>query len=232
MEDLIIMTGKRLSSFAESLSLPFNFKQVTVPDMKELREDMFELEEGETVGVYSSLDMNNLILKPESLDNLMKVLQKVKPCLMTVIDVEANHNSSSFINRFTEALFFYSAYFDCLDSLMEERDENRLTIEGFFCQGIKSTIACEGSERVVRPVGVSVWRAFFRRFGLREADLSKWSMYQAGIIIKQFVEDNSCTLEMNRKAMLTGWKGTPLHFVSAWELLQEKEVSAVSHHLG
>ena len=40
---------------------------------------MFELEDGETVGVYISLDKKTLILKPESLENLMKVLQNVKP---------------------------------------------------------------------------------------------------------------------------------------------------------
>ena len=34
VEDLIFMTGKRLSSFAESLSLPSNFKQVKIPDIK------------------------------------------------------------------------------------------------------------------------------------------------------------------------------------------------------
>ncbi|ONK63209.1 uncharacterized protein A4U43_C07F12520 [Asparagus officinalis] len=220
-EEILSMTGKRLWSFAESLSLHFKFKPVIIPDMKEMTESMFELEVGEVVGIYTSLDMNNLIMRPESLDNVMRVFWKLKPCLVTVIDVEANHNSPSFIKRFTEALFFYGAYFECFDCLMEKSDERRLMIEGVLSQGMKCTVAAEGSERVVRQVGVCVWRAFFRRFGLREADLSEWSMYQAHLLIKRFVEDNSCTLAMNSKALLVGWKGTPLHFVSAWKFQEE-----------
>lgn len=221
-EELITMTGKCLSSFAEGLNLPFKLNPVMVPDVNDLREDMFELEEGETIAIYTSLVMGNLIGKPESLENLMRVLQKLNPCLMAVIDIEANHNSQSFISRFTESLFFYSAYFDCFDSLMERNDESRLMMEQIVAQGLKNTISTEGRERVVRYVGVNMWRAYFRRYGLREVDLSERSRYQAQLLVEQFVKDNSCTLEMNCKAMIVKWKGTPLHFISAWKFPKQE----------
>ena len=72
-----------------------------VPDTKGFREDMFDLKEEEAVGVYSILDMSSLIVKPASLENLMKVIQNLMPSVMPIIDVEAKHNSESFINRFT-----------------------------------------------------------------------------------------------------------------------------------
>lgn len=67
--------------------------------------------------------MNILIMKPDSLENLMSVLKKSKRSIVTVIDVESNHISRSFINRLAEALFFHSADFDYHDSVMEESDE-------------------------------------------------------------------------------------------------------------
>jgi len=217
-EEVIVPTGKRLSSFAEDLGLPFEFKAVVVPDMKDLRETMFELREGEVLGICSHMDMSTMIVRPETLENVMRVIWKLKPCVMTVVDVEAKHNSPSFVNRFTEALFYFSALFDCMEGVMERSDNNRMALEGrFFSQGIMSIVATEGEERVVRHVGISVWREFFARFGLVEVDLNEYSLYQASLILKQYVNGDSCTLEMDGKSLLTGWKGTPQHFVSAWK---------------
>jgi len=217
-EEIIVPTGKRLSRFAEGLGILFEFKAVVVPDMKDLREAMFELREGEVVGICSHMDMSTMIVRPETLENVMRVIWKLKPCVMAVIDVEAKHNSPSFINRFIEALFYFSALFDCMDGAMERSDTNRMGLEGdFFSQGIMSIVATEGKERVVRHVGISVWREFFARFGLVEVDLNEYSLYQASLILKQYVNGDFCTLEMDGKSLLTGWKGTPMHFVSAWK---------------
>jgi len=76
--------------------------------------------------------------------------------MIVVIDIEARLNSESFINRFTEALFFYSPFFDCLDILMEASHQDRMRIERDFSQGIKCILAAEGSKRVIRFVGIRV----------------------------------------------------------------------------
>lgn len=216
-EEVVAATGKRLSSFAASINIPFEFRLVIVSDMKDLKEDMFELTEGEALGVYSSLDISSLIVKYESLENMMRVIHRLMPWVVTVIDVEAKHNSKFLINRFTEALFYFSALFDCLDVTMERTDINRILIEGvIYAQVIRNIIATEDNERVVRHVGISVWREFFARFGLVEAELSSRSLYQSSILLKQFPKGESCTLKKDGKSLLVGWKGTPLNFVSAW----------------
>lgn len=228
-EEALVPTGKRLSSFAESLGLPFEFKPVVVPDMKDLRETMFELREGEALGIHSNTSMNAMIVAPESLENVMKVVRELRPCVMVVIDVEAKHNSTCFINRFIEALFYFSAFFDCLDGVMGRSDSNRMTLEGsFLAPAVKSIVAAEGQERVVRHVGISVWRQFFARFGLMEADLNEHSMYQASLLLKQYPNGgDSCTLKKDGKSLLTGWKGSPLQFVSAWKF-KRREVKNMS----
>ncbi|XP_072984416.1 protein SLENDER RICE1-LIKE 2-like [Typha latifolia] len=216
-EEAINTTGKRLISFAESLSLPFIFKAVIVPDVKDLKDNMFDVEEGEAISVYSSMDTSYMIVRPDRLETVMRVIRKLRPCIMTVAEVEAKHNSPSLINRFTEALFYFSAFFDCIGSCMEVDTDRKFVEERFCSQGIRSIIATEGSERLVRHVGISVWRSFFTHYQLVEAELNQWSFYQASLLVKQFVNGNSYTLEKNGKALLVGWKGTPLHFLSAWK---------------
>ncbi|XP_008813391.1 DELLA protein RGL1-like [Phoenix dactylifera] len=217
-EEAITATGNRLVSFAEALGLPSSFKAVIVSDIKDLSEDMFELEEGEAIGVYSAMVMSSMIASPDILENVMRVIRKLKPCIMTVADVEAELNSPSFINRFTEALFYSSAFFDYLASFMDRDDKIRIAVEGsLLSQGIRSIIATEGSERVVRHVGISVWRSFFARYGLVETEMNEWSYYQASLLGKQFANGHFLTLDKNGKALTMGWKGTPLLFLSAWK---------------
>lgn len=212
-------TGERLVSFAKTLNLPFAFRPVIVSDMKDLNRDLFELKPEEVVGVYATNILHRMIYRPECLEHLMRVIRSIKPCIMLVTEIDANINSPSFFTRFTENLFYVSAWFDCLDESMDRSDHDRMSIESnFFSEGITSIVATEGSERIVRHVGVNVWRSFFARFRFVEIDLNHWSLYQASLLLKKNPCGSSCTLYMNGKSLSIGWKGTPLHFVSAWKL--------------
>ncbi|KAL5996400.1 hypothetical protein ACLOJK_026478 [Asimina triloba] len=215
----IAETGKRLAAFAQTLSLPFRFKAVVVAHMHDLQAGMVEVEADEAVAVHAPIVLSTMIVQAECLENVMRVVRALKPCVMSVVEVEANHNSSSFVNRFTEALFFFSAWFDCVDACMEREDCDRLTIEGsYLFTGIRSIVAAEGGERVVRHVKLEVWRAYFRRFGFVEAELSELSLYQAKLLVKQSGCGNRFMFEKDGKGLVIGWKGTPLQCVSAWKL--------------
>ncbi|KAL5983540.1 hypothetical protein ACLOJK_017627 [Asimina triloba] len=215
----IAETGRQLESFAEMLKLPFVFKAVIVSDMKDIKEDLFEIEDGEAVGVYASMVLRTMINRPDCLEHVLRVIRKLNPCIMTVTEVEGNHNSCTFINRFIEALFYFSALFDCLDDCMNRNDCNRLSAEGkFFSLGIQSIVATEGNDRVIRHVGIDLWRSFFTRFGFIETEPSVASLYQARLVAKQFACGSSLNFDMNGKSLTIGWKGTPLVSFSAWKL--------------
>ncbi|KAJ4834146.1 hypothetical protein Tsubulata_040103 [Turnera subulata] len=102
-------------------------------------------------------------------------------------EVEANHNSPVFLNRFIETFFFFGSYFDCLDARMKRDDPNRIAAEAiFFGQGTKSVLATNGEERTMRNVKIDVWRSYFARFGMVEAELSTASLYHADLVAKKF----------------------------------------------
>ncbi|KAF5464756.1 hypothetical protein F2P56_014808 [Juglans regia] len=217
---LLVETGKRLESFSQSLNLPFSFKVVMISDMVDLREDLFELDANERVAVYSAYLLRTMIPRPNQLESIMKVVRSINPCIMVVTEIEANHNSPVFVSRFVEALFFFGAYFDCLETFMKRDDPNRMVIESlFFGEAIRNIVAAEGEERSTRNVKIDVWRAFFARYGMLETELSMSSLYQARLVVKKFDCENSCTLDMNGKCMIIVWKGTPICSLSAWKFL-------------
>ncbi|PIA43645.1 hypothetical protein AQUCO_01800004v1 [Aquilegia coerulea] len=211
-------TGKRLANFAESMGLPFSFKAIIVSNMDDLKEELFDVTEDEAIAVYSPFVLRTMLTRSERLDSLMRVIRNLNPCLMVVTEIEGCHNSPSFFNRFIECLFFYSAFFDCLEACMDRNNQNRITTERhYFGQGIMNIVATEGEERTFRHVGINVWRAFFARFGMVEIEFSHSSLYQANLIRKQFACGSLCTLDMNKKCLTVGWKGTPLHSLSVWK---------------
>jgi hypothetical protein len=214
---LIEDTGRWLKSFAQNMNIPFSFKIVMVSDLLDLKENLLEIDVEEKIAVYSSYLPRKLIAMPNRLDSMMKMIRNINPCIMVVTEVEANHNAPSFVHRFVDLLFYYSAYFDCLDACMERDDPNRMITESlYFGEGIRNSVASEGEERIIRSVKLDVWRTFFARFGMVETDLSSSSLDQAKLIVKKFNFASSFTLDVDGKSLLFGWKGTPLHSLSAW----------------
>ncbi|KGN45017.1 DELLA protein RGL2 [Cucumis sativus] len=217
---LIDQVGKWLENVAESLNIPFSFKVIFVSDMIEIKEELFETEDDEMVAIYCPLVLRNMISRPSSLENLMKVIRNLNPSIMVVSEIEANYNLPSFVNRFIEVLFFTASFFDCLKTCIEEDDEDsRRKIEGLCGKGVENALASEGSDRVVRSVKIEVWRAFFARFRMEEMEFSDLCLSQAKLVSKGFAYGKFCSLEKNEKCLIVGWKETPIISVSAWQFL-------------
>ncbi|XP_011621964.1 DELLA protein GAIP-like [Amborella trichopoda] len=161
--------------------------------------------------------LRTMLVKPHCLEKMIRVIRNLCPDIMVLTEVEGKHNSPSFVNRFIEVLFYYSAYFDSLDAFMEAADPNRLAMEGtLMASAVRNMIAREGGERIMRHVGLDTWRLFLNRVGFEEVEVSEDALYQAKLIVKSYNHAESVSLEMNGKSLTIGWKGTPLHSVSAW----------------
>ena len=195
-------------SFSLSISLknpsnlPFSYKAVFVTDIAEIREDHFEIGEDEAMAVYSPYFLRSMVSRPDCMENLMRVIRNIKPVIMIVLEVEANHNSPSFVNGFIEALFFYSAYFDCLETCIKHEIECRMTIEAVLSEGIRDIVAMEGRERTVRNVKIDVWRRFFARYRMVETGFSESSLYHAHLVAKEFSFGKLCTIEKKMASVL------------------------------
>lgn len=85
----------------------------------DLNESLFKLDIEETLAVYAPHILSSMIERQDRIESLMTVIHKINPCIMIVTEVEANHNSPIFVNRFIEALFYYGAYFDSMEECMD-----------------------------------------------------------------------------------------------------------------
>jgi hypothetical protein len=216
-------TGNRLKSFAQTTNIPFSFKIVMVSSMLDLKEDLFELDADEQLAVYSEYALKSLIVQPNQLGHLMEVFRSINPCVLVMIEIEANHNSRVFVHRFIETLFYFSAYFDCVDACLEHNDpSSRMIIESIYLgEGIRNIVASEGEERKIRNVKIDVWRKFLAQFGMVETELSEASLHQANFVIKKFAFGSCCTFDTDGKSLLIGWKGTPILSLSTWKFMSQ-----------
>ncbi|KAL2506831.1 DELLA protein RGL1 [Abeliophyllum distichum] len=180
-------TGRRLTTFAQSLNLHFTFDVVVAEDILELNKELFEFDIDEAVAVYAAYALTIMIGHPDRLKHIMEVIRTINPCVMIVSEIEANCNSPIFVDRFVEALFYYGAFFDSLADCMKNDEKNRRYAESTcFSSAIRNIVGTEGKERKIRLMSINVWRAFFERFQLVETELSMSSMYQANLVLKNF----------------------------------------------
>ncbi|KAK1350698.1 Transcription factor GRAS [Heracleum sosnowskyi] len=212
--------GKRLSSFAQSINLPFSFS-IVVTSMEDLMEEVFSFETDETVAVYSHLFLSTMLAWPNRLEALMGVMKNIRPRVMVITEIEAHTNSPALMDRLIEALFLYGSLFDCLEACMG-CSQFRKTIESVYLwEGIQNLVTSEGEEWIHRHEKIDYWRAFFGRSGLVEMEISASSLSQADFVLKKNPCGKFFTLVMNEKSLVCGWKGAPISSVSAWEFCQD-----------
>ncbi|CAI0626622.1 unnamed protein product [Linum tenue] len=217
-QEQIERTGSRLVSYAESVGLPCKFDVVMVSDLAELRRDHIQVEPDEAVAVLAEYVLHTMTEPMDRLDSLVRVIRSFNPCVMVVGEVEGNMNSPVFIDRFVESLFFTSAFFDCMEECIG-KDElvRKYGEETLFGAASKIVVAIEGRERIIRNMKVDVWRTYFQRFGMWEVELSRSSLYQAELVTKRLPSWGPCTVGMDGKSLIVGWKGTPIKSVTVWK---------------
>ncbi|CAI9118564.1 OLC1v1020151C1 [Oldenlandia corymbosa var. corymbosa] len=209
--------GNNLSSFAESLNIPFAFR-IVVSDLKNLEINFFELASDELLAVYSELRLATLLAWPHHLESLLKTLKKLKPRVMVTMEVDSNTNAPGFMDRFNASLSISAAMFDCLDHCIKQESQSRAIIEGVFLrEGIRYLVTSKGEESIHRQESITFWRTLFKRFGIYEIALSDEALYQATLMAKSNPLWSSCTLKRNGKGMTVGWKETPIHFLAVWK---------------
>ncbi|KAL2244313.1 DELLA protein RGL1-like [Sesamum indicum] len=214
-------TGRRLSSFAESMNLSFLYKTV-VSETKGLKKDSFEFDPDEVVAVYSGLCLWSQLVWPNQLKEFLQFVKNLSPCVIVVNEIEASTNTSIFIDRFHGALSFTIATFDCLDTCLKGKTIYRKIIEDvFFRAMIRNIITAEDEERIYRHAKICFWRELFAEFNIVGVELSDSILYQARLLIKGNAAWDSCTLDVNGNYMVMGWKGTPLQSISAWKIHEQ-----------
>ncbi|KAJ0750116.1 putative transcription factor GRAS family [Helianthus annuus] len=77
---------------------------------------MFDLRNNQVLAVNLVFELHQLLARPGAIDEVLSAVKQMSPGILTVVEQEANHNGTSFLERFTESLHYYSTLFDSLKS--------------------------------------------------------------------------------------------------------------------
>ncbi|CAD6255527.1 unnamed protein product [Miscanthus lutarioriparius] len=214
-------TGRRLSSYARQLGVPFKFHGITVRWDTVCVDDL-NIDPDEVFIVNSIMLFGNLmddgvdIDSPSPRDVVLRTIRKMQPDAFILYVMNASYSSPFFVSRFRDVLFFYSAMFDMLDATAPRDSHQRFLVERvLFRQCSLNAVACEGTDRVERPETYKQWQVRNHRAGLRQLPLDPDIVKTMRDNVRdQYHKD--FVIDTDHNWLLQGWKGRILYAMSTW----------------
>lgn len=216
--------GWRLAQLAESINVEFEYRGFVASSLADLDASMFDIQEGETVAVNSIFELHQLLARPAAIDKVLQLVRGLKPEILTVVEQEANHNGSAFLDRFTESLHYYSTLFDSLESCGGGGGDEGVSVqdkvmsEVYLGRQICNVVACEGVERVERHETLAQWKTRFGTAGFKAVHLGSNAYKQASMLLALFAGGDGYRVDENNGCLMLGWHTRPLITTSAWKL--------------
>lgn len=220
-------TGDRLQKFASSLGLNFHFHPLQIPHdpsssssagaILHLLPSIAILPD-EALAVNCVLYLHKLLRDDSSSVRLfLRAIKAMNPKVVTIAEREANHNHPIFLQRFMEALDYYTAVFESLEATVPPSSRERLAVEQIWLgKEIADIVAAEGEERRERHERFESWVEILRSSGFSNAPLSPFALSQAKLLLRLHYPSEGYQLQLLHDSFFLGWQDKPLFSVSSW----------------
>ncbi|XP_047327064.1 DELLA protein GAI-like [Impatiens glandulifera] len=209
--------GLRLAELARSVNVRFAFRGVAASRLEDVKPWMLQVNPKEAIAVNSIMQFHRLLAtdptRPAPMDSVLKWIKTLNPKIVTVVEQEVDHNQPEFLERFMEALYYYSTMFDSLE-VCSIQPEKALA-EMYIQKQIYNVVCCEGSGRVERHETLDKWRARFGQAGFHPVHLGSNAYKQASMLLTLFSAEGY-SVEENDGCLTLGWHNRPLIAASAW----------------
>jgi len=176
--------------------------------------------EVETVAVNSVFELHRLLARPGAIEKVLSSIKAMKPKIITVVEQESDHNGAIFLNRFNEALHYYSTMFDSLESSGSTQLNDSLDLarsEVYLGRQIYNVVACEGVDRVERHETLTQWRTRMSSSGFDPVHLGSNAFKQASMLLDLFAGGDGYRVEERDGCLMLGWHSRPLITTSAYQ---------------
>ncbi|XP_009800520.1 scarecrow-like protein 23 [Nicotiana sylvestris] len=210
--ELLIETGKQLSSFAKRLGMSFEFHPIG-KKIGELDITMLQIRRGEAIAIHW---LQHSLYDATGPDwKTMRLLHELSPRVITLVEQEIPLGGS-FLDRFVGSLHYYSTIFDSLGAFLQSDDSSRHSVEhGLLYREINNILAIGGSARNGEDK-FKHWRSELSRNGFMQVPMSTNAMAQAQLILNMFPPVHGYSLVQGDGTLKLGWKDTSLYTASAW----------------
>lgn len=210
--------GLRLAELARSVNVRFAFRGVAASRLEDVKPWMLQVSPKEAVAVNSIMQLHRLLgsdpTREPAIDVVLTWIRSLNPKIMTVVEQEADHNQTGFLDRFTEALYYYSTMFDSLEACSLQPD--KALAEIYIQKEICNVVCCEGPARLERHEPLAKWRDRLGKAGFRALHLGSNAFKQASMLLTLFSAEGYC-VEENEGSLTLGWHSRPLIAASAWQ---------------
>ncbi|MCE0482193.1 hypothetical protein HAX54_040694 [Datura stramonium] len=222
--DTLRRTGDRLAKFAHSLGLRFQFHPLYYnTNNRDHDEDdpsiisSIVLLPDETLAVNCVFYLHRLLKDREKLRVFLHRVKSMNPKIVTIAEKEANHNHPIFLQRFVEALDYYTAVFDSLEATLPPGSRERMTVEQvWFGREIVDIVATEGEKRRERHEKFRSWEVMLRSCGFSNVALSPFALSQAKLLLRLHYPSEGYQLCVLSNSFFLGWQNQPLFSISSW----------------
>ncbi|KAK9267493.1 hypothetical protein L1049_009921 [Liquidambar formosana] len=213
------IVGQKLSDFAESYKVPFEFHDAAMSGC-EVELEHLRVQPGEALAVNFPYVLHHMpdesVTTYNHRDRLLRLVKSLSPKVVTLVEQESNTNTTAFFTRFCETLEYYTAMFESIDVACPRDDKKRINAEQqCVARDIVNMIACEDAERVERHELLGKWRARFTMAGFTPHPLSSSVTDAIRHLLKGFHENYG--LAERDGALYLGWKNRALVTSSAWK---------------
>jgi hypothetical protein len=213
--------GRRLSNCARQFGVPFKFRAIASKPEAVRAEDL-QIDPDEVLVVNSVfffrilMDESVTFDKVSPRDMVLHTIRKMKPAVFIQSVVNGAYSAAFFMTRFREALYYFTALFDVMETTIPRHNEKRLLVErDILARSAMNMIACEGADRVERPQNYREWQSRNQRAGLRQLPLDP----DIVLMLKDIVMNEyhkHFTVNEDHRWLLHGWKGKVLCAHATW----------------
>ncbi|XP_050380070.1 protein SLENDER RICE1-LIKE 1-like [Argentina anserina] len=223
--------GLRLAELARSVNVRFAFRGVAALRLEDVKPWMLQVSPKEAVAVNSIMQLHRLLGSDLSrIEMMLSLIRNLNPKIVTVVEQEADHNKAGFLERFTEALYYYSNMFDSLEACGTMQPDKTLA-EMYIQREICNVVCCEGLARVERHEPLAKWRTRLEEAGFRPLHLGSNAYKQASMLLTLFSAEGY-RVEEKEGCLTIGWHSRPLIAASAWQVMPLPEATATATQLG
>lgn len=225
--DALQQVGLKLAQLAETIGVKFRFRGFVAESLADIEPGMLDIGPSgvESVAINSVFELHRLFSRPGAAEKVLGSIRAIKPKIVTLVEQEANHNGPVFVDRFNEALHYYSTMFDSLESsglTQCTSEQDVLMSEVYLGRQICNLVACEGVDRVERHETLVQWRARMGLAGFDPVHLGSNAFKQASMLLALFSSGDGYRVEENDGCLMLGWHTRPLIATSAWKLTESE----------
>ncbi|KAI6696350.1 hypothetical protein NL676_016469 [Syzygium grande] len=150
-------------------------------------------------------------------DELLRRVKGLAPRVVTLVEQEMNGNTAPFATRVGEALGYYGALLESIESTVARDSPERARVEEGLSRKLGNSVACEGSHRLERCEVFGKWRARMRMAGFEPKPLSQHVAESMKARLSSGNRVNpGFTVKEENGGVCFGWHGRTLTVASAW----------------